>query len=158
MGLKLQKFMCLIAGDGKYLNQMITTTIGKESMRARHLRSIRRHISRYAPADVPCWRTHSRRHIVELFISMTLIHGRTNSRKLEIWNLVFMFCTIQWEYTYHTLPLYLTALLPIWRHPIRKRVPSLPNFYFQISSFKPWTVIHGPAPNHALCCRFRISM
>ena len=42
------------------------------AMRARHLRSIRRHISRYATADAPCWRTHSRRHIVELFISMTL--------------------------------------------------------------------------------------
>ncbi|MGD8722247.1 MAG: hypothetical protein PVG46_10605, partial [Desulfobacterales bacterium] len=38
----------------------------------RHLRSIRRHISRYVPVDAPWRRTHIRRHIVELFISMTL--------------------------------------------------------------------------------------
>ncbi|MGB5619245.1 MAG: hypothetical protein WBM78_20575, partial [Desulfobacterales bacterium] len=41
----------------------------------RHLRSIRRHISRYAPVDAPWRRTHIRRHIVELFISMTLTFG-----------------------------------------------------------------------------------
>jgi hypothetical protein len=38
----------------------------------RHLRSIHRHISRYASVDAPWRRTHIRRHIVELFISMTL--------------------------------------------------------------------------------------
>ena len=44
----------------------------------RHLRSIRRHISRYAPVYAPWRRTHIRRHIVELFVSMTLSRSYPN--------------------------------------------------------------------------------
>ena len=53
---------------------------------ARHLRSIPRHISRYAPGDAPWWQTHIRRHIVELFISATLkrSHFRRFREKFEI--------------------------------------------------------------------------
>jgi hypothetical protein len=40
---------------------------------ARLLRYIHPHISRYAPVDAPWRRTHIRRHIVELFVSMTLM-------------------------------------------------------------------------------------
>ena len=34
---------------------------------------------------------------------------------------------------------YLITLPPVCRHPARKLVSCLPNFYFPISSFKPWT-------------------
>ena len=39
---------------------------------ARLLRYIHRHVSRYAPLDVPCRRTQSRRNLVELFLTVTL--------------------------------------------------------------------------------------
>ena len=39
---------------------------------ARLLRYIHRHVSRYAPLDVPCRRTQIRRNLVELFLSATL--------------------------------------------------------------------------------------
>jgi len=38
----------------------------------RLLRYIHRHVSRYAPLDVPCRRTQIQRNLVELFITMTL--------------------------------------------------------------------------------------
>jgi hypothetical protein len=41
---------------------------------ARLLRYIHRHVSRYAPLDVPCRRTQIRRNLVELFLTVTLIH------------------------------------------------------------------------------------
>ena len=34
---------------------------------------------------------------------------------------------------------YLITLPPVCKHPTRKLVSPLPNFYFPISSFKPWT-------------------
>ena len=43
---------------------------------------------------------------------------------------------------------YLITLLPVCRHPTRKLVSSLPNFYFPISSFKPWTVTNLLIPQH----------
>ena len=39
---------------------------------ARLLRYIHRHVSRYAPLDVPCRRTQIRRNLVELFLAVTL--------------------------------------------------------------------------------------
>jgi len=39
---------------------------------ARLLRYIHRHVSRYAPVDVPCMRTQIRRNLVELFLTVTL--------------------------------------------------------------------------------------
>jgi hypothetical protein len=39
---------------------------------ARLLRYIHRHVSRYAPLDVPCRRTQIRRNLVELFLTVTL--------------------------------------------------------------------------------------
>ena len=36
------------------------------------LRYIHRHVSRYAPLDVPCRRTQIRRNLVELFLTVTL--------------------------------------------------------------------------------------
>jgi len=38
----------------------------------RFLRYIHRHVSRYAPADVPCGRTQIRRNLVELCLTVTL--------------------------------------------------------------------------------------
>ncbi len=38
----------------------------------RLLRYIHRHVSRYAPLDVPCRRTQIRRNLVELFLTVTL--------------------------------------------------------------------------------------
>ena len=40
---------------------------------ARLLRYFHRHVSRYAPLEVPCRRTQIRRNLVELFLTVTLI-------------------------------------------------------------------------------------
>jgi hypothetical protein len=47
----------------------------------RLLRYIHRHVSRYAPVDVPCRRTQIRRNLVELFLAVTL--ERINGLKKE---------------------------------------------------------------------------
>jgi hypothetical protein len=43
---------------------------------ARPLRYIHRHVSRYAPLDVPCRQTQIRRNLVESFLTVTLAVGK----------------------------------------------------------------------------------
>ena len=48
---------------------------------ARLLRYIQRHVSGYAPLDVPCRRTQIRRNLVELFFTVTLIQKESRGQK-----------------------------------------------------------------------------
>jgi hypothetical protein len=65
------KFMINNIGfDGLRASEKNNSTSG--GILVRLLRYIQRHVSRYAPLNVPCRRTQIRRNLVELFLTATL--------------------------------------------------------------------------------------
>ena len=56
---------------------------------ARLLRYIQRHVSRYAPLDVPCRRTQIRRNLVELFFTVTLIQKESRGQEPRLTECLF---------------------------------------------------------------------